>query len=106
VWLHVGYVGAVAATAGLIQLFAIEASRPLALVLIISGSLLAAACWRRARGVLEHAERAPAVAPSGSARGASASRMERGTVIALSRFPRQANRKRKHDNERRRATPE
>lgn len=106
VWLHVGYVGVVTVAAGLLQLFATEVSWPSALVLVFSGGMLAAACWRRARAVLEHAERAPAVAtvaPSESARRATVQRMERGTVVALSHPSRQANRKR--GDQRRRAAP-
>jgi hypothetical protein len=61
VWLHVGYVGAVAVAAGLIQLFVAETSLPLALLLVFSGGLLAAACWHRAQAVLDHAEGASAV---------------------------------------------
>lgn len=105
-WLHVGYIGSVAAAAGLIQLFVREANWPSALVLVFSGGMLAAACWRRARAVLEHAERAPAVstaAPSEPARRATAQRMEGGTVVALSHPSRQANRNR--GDQRRRAAP-
>jgi hypothetical protein len=102
-WLHVGYIGAVAAAAGLIQLLVREATWPSALVLVFSGGILAAACWRRARAVLEHAEPAPAVASGESARRATAQRMQRGTVVALSRPSRQASRKRR--DQRRGAAP-
>ncbi|HSS70921.1 MAG TPA: hypothetical protein VLQ46_09755 [Casimicrobiaceae bacterium] len=51
-WLHGGFVGAVAVAAGLIQLFDGEASAFSALVLALSGGVLAAACWHRARTVL------------------------------------------------------
>lgn len=103
IWLHVGYISAVATAAGLIQLFATEASWLSALLLVFSGGMLAAACWCRARAVLEHAERAPAVAPSESTRRATAQRMEGGTVVALSHPSRQANRKR---GDQRRRAPE
>ena len=62
-WLHVGFVGAAALAAGLIQLFDGEANWLSALGLALSGGVLAAACWLRSRTVLERAERASAVAP-------------------------------------------
>lgn len=62
VWLHTGYIGAVAAAAGLIQLFDPGTSWLAALALAISGGVLATACWHRGRTALEDGERAQAVA--------------------------------------------
>ena len=62
VWLHTGYIGAVAAAAGLFQLFDPGTSWLAALTLAASGGVLAAASWHRGRTVLEDAERAQAVA--------------------------------------------
>jgi hypothetical protein len=64
-WLHTGFIGAVAVAAGLIEMFD-AASTLSALALIVSGGVLAAASWRRGRAVLEDAERAKT-----AARGAS-----------------------------------
>jgi len=55
-WLHIGFIGATA-----LQLFDGEAKWSSALALALSGGVLAAASWRRARTVLEHAERSLAV---------------------------------------------
>jgi len=62
VWLHAGYIGAVAAAAGLFQLFDPETSWLAALALAVSGGVLAAASWHRGRTVLEDGERAQALA--------------------------------------------
>jgi hypothetical protein len=56
VWLHVGYVGAVAVAAGLLQLIDGNATTLSALGLACSGGVLAAASWRRAFNALERAE--------------------------------------------------
>jgi len=56
-WLHIGFIGATALAVGLLQLFDGEAKWSSALALALSGGVLAAASWRRARTVLEHAER-------------------------------------------------
>ena len=61
-WLHTGYIGAVAVAAGLIQLFDPGTSWLAAVALAVSGGVLAAASWHRGRTVLEDAERALAVA--------------------------------------------
>ena len=61
-WLHTGYIGVVAAGAGLIQLFDPGTSWLAALALAFFGCVLAAASWHRGRAVLEDAERAQAVA--------------------------------------------
>ena len=60
-WLHIGFIGATALAVGLLQLFDGEAKWSSALALALSGGVLAAASWRRARTVLEHAERSSAV---------------------------------------------
>jgi len=61
-WLHTGFVGAVAVAAGLIELFDPGVSWLSALALAFFGGALAAASWRRGRAVLEDAEALPAVA--------------------------------------------
>jgi len=61
-WLHTGYIGAVAVAAGLIQLFDPGTSWLAALALAFFGGLLAAASWHRARAILEYAERPSGVA--------------------------------------------
>ena len=61
-WLHAGFIGAVAVAAGVILLFGSEASPLSALALVLSGGVLAAASWRRARTVLEHSKQATTVA--------------------------------------------
>jgi len=57
-WLHIGFIGAAALAVGLLQLFDAETTWLSALALAFSGAVLAAAGWRRARTVLEDAERA------------------------------------------------
>jgi hypothetical protein len=59
--LHAGYVGAVIVAAGLIQLFAGDATWPSALALILFGGSLALGSWRRAWTVVEVANRVPAI---------------------------------------------
>jgi membrane protein implicated in regulation of membrane protease activity len=61
-WLHAGFIGAVAVAAGVILLFGSEASLLSALALVLSGGVLAAASWRRARTVLEDSKPATTVA--------------------------------------------
>ena len=61
-WLHAGFIGAVAVAAGLIALFGGEASALSGLALAFSGGVLATACWRRARTVLEDSKPATTVA--------------------------------------------
>jgi hypothetical protein len=60
-WLHTGFIGAVAVAAGLIELFDPESSWLSALALAFAGGVLAAASWHRGRTVLEDAERAQTV---------------------------------------------
>lgn len=67
-WLHTGYVGAVVAAAGMIQLLA-DGDRWLpALGTVFSGGVLAAVSWRHARAVLEHANDAPTARAAGDKR--------------------------------------
>ena len=60
-WLYSGFVGATALAAGLLELFDGEPSR-WALGMAFFGGALAAASWRRARTILEQAERVSAIA--------------------------------------------
>jgi len=55
-WLHIGFIGASALAAGLLQLFDGEARWPFALALAFSGGVLPAASWRRGLIVLERAD--------------------------------------------------
>jgi hypothetical protein len=71
-WLHIGFIGAAALAAGLLQLFDGETAWLSALALAISGAVLAAASWRHALTILEDAERASSSA--GAAPGESALR--------------------------------
>jgi len=103
-WLHTGFVGAVALAAGLLELLDAQTKWPWALALGFFGGLLAAASWRRGLLVLERAEWTPAAVkdiPSDSTSRARAGQIERGatgTLIALR--PR-----RRHDDELRRPAP-
>jgi hypothetical protein len=65
-WLHAGFIGAVAGAAGVILLFDSKASLLSALALVFSGGVLAAACWQRARTVLEDSNPATTVAARNS----------------------------------------
>ena len=71
VWLYVGLVGATAVAAALLQLLD-EGGWLSALALAVSGSVLAAASWSRARTVLDAGRPAGADAPGKT--GARASR--------------------------------
>ena len=106
-WLHIGFIGAAALAVGLLQLFDGEPEWLWVLALVFSGGVLAAASWRRARTVLEQAERTSAVAtgaPSESASRASSKQAGRGTTAMLSPTPLQSNRR--LDDDRRCAAPE
>jgi hypothetical protein len=61
-WILIGFVGATAVAAGILQLFDGEANWLSALVLIVGGGILTATCWHRAQTVLDDAEQAPVVA--------------------------------------------
>ena len=54
VWLHLGFIGAAASAAGLLEL--VDGTWLSGLALIVSGGVLAAMSWRRARKVLQTAE--------------------------------------------------
>ena len=56
-WLLVGFVGATAVAAGLLQLFEGDVLRVAALTLVASGATLTVMSWRRGRAVLAEAER-------------------------------------------------
>jgi hypothetical protein len=106
-WLHIGFIGAAALAVGLHQLFDGEPEWLSALALAFSGGVLAAASWRRALTVLEHAERTSAVAadaPSESTSCASSKQAGRGTTAMLSPIPLQSNRR--LDDDRRCPAPE
>ena len=60
-WLHIGFIGAAALVAGLLQLFDGGPTWPWSLGLMLSGGMLTAAGWRRGRIILEDAGRTGAV---------------------------------------------
>jgi hypothetical protein len=102
-WLHIGFIGAV----GLLQLFDGEPEWLSVLALVFFGGVLAAASWRRARTVLEHAERKSGVAtdaPSESTSRASSKQARRATTAMPSPIPLQSNRR--LDDDRRCPAPE
>ena len=106
-WIHIGFIGATALAAGLLQLFDGEGKWPWALALVLLGGVLAAASWRRALTILEHAEWPSTVAtaaPSESASRASSKQTGRGAIALLSPIPLQSNQR--HDDELRHPTPE
>ena len=95
-WLHAGYAGLVVVAAGLIRLLALDAGWLSALLLILCGSVLAAACWRRAWIVLDQAEWASSALEDASEKPAPrASNLAagRGRVIALSHARRRSKRR-------------
>ena len=61
VWLHLGFIGATALAAGLLELVDGEANWLSALTVASLGCVLAIASWRRARFVLERADYVTAV---------------------------------------------
>jgi len=61
-WLHIGFIGATGAAAGMILLLNGEARPPVALSVTLAGAVLAAACWRRSLAVLRRSERVAAAA--------------------------------------------
>jgi hypothetical protein len=88
-WLHIGFIGATALAAGLLQLFDGEGKWLWALALALFGSVLAAASWRRAVTVLEGAEWASTVAtdaPSESTAPASSKQTGRGVTAPSSPY--------------------
>jgi hypothetical protein len=106
-WLHIGFIGAAAIAAGILQLFDGEGKWLWALALALLGGVLAAASWRRALTVLEHAEWASTVAtdaPGESTSRVSSKQSGGGAINLLSPIPLQSNRR--HDHELRHPTPE
>jgi hypothetical protein len=106
-WLHIGFIGAAAMAAGLLLLFDGEGKWLSALALALLGGVLAAASWRRALTVLDHAEWASTAAtdaPRESASRVSFKQSGRGAIALLSPIPRQSNRR--HDHELRHPAPE
>ena len=86
-WLHVGFIGACALAAGLIQLFDGETTWLSALSLGFCGGALAVAGWRRGRSILERAERISVVAgdaPAEPGARVSAERIGRDATAMLS----------------------
>jgi hypothetical protein len=82
-WMLIGFVGATAVAAGILQLFDGEANWLSALALIVCGGILTATSWHRGQIVLDDAEQAPLSAGQGS-RGQGS----RGVVRELPRRPR------------------
>jgi hypothetical protein len=66
-WLLLGFIGATALAAGMLQLFEGHASWLSSLVLVVGGGILGAASWSRGQAVLEHTVRAPAIGKDASA---------------------------------------
>jgi len=60
-WMLIGFVGATAVAAGLLQLFDGEANWLSALVLIVCGGIVTATCWHRGQTVIDDAEQAPVI---------------------------------------------
>lgn len=99
-WLHAGFIGAAVLAAGLLQLFDGEGKWLWALTLALLGGVLAAASWRRALTVLEHAEWVSTVAndaPGESTSCVSCEQSGRGAIALLSPIPLQSNRRQDHE---------
>jgi cytoskeletal protein RodZ len=97
-WLHIGYVGAVALAAGLLQLLDGESPWLPALALVFFGGMLAAASWHRALITVEQTEPTSAVASDAPSESASrASSKQIGAVALLSPIPLQWTRRRNDD---------
>jgi len=106
-WIHIGFIGATALAAGLLQLLDGEEKWLWALALALLGGVLAAASWRRALTILEHADWASivaTVAPGESTARASSKQTECGAIALLSPIPLQS--KGRHDHELRHPMPE
>src|SRR4029453_13649470 len=63
-WLHLGFIGATAFAAGLLELFDAGGDWLLALILMLSGGALAATSWPRARTVLQGSDDISALTPA------------------------------------------
>ena len=99
-WLHIGFIGACALAAGLIQLFDGETTWLSALSLGFCGAALAAAGWRRGRSILERAERMSVVAadaPTDQGARVSSKQPGRGGTATLSPISLLSNQRRKND---------
>jgi hypothetical protein len=99
-WMHIGYIGAVALAAGLLQVLDGESPWLSALALVFFGGVLAAASWCRSLIALEYAEPASAVAtdaPSESTSHAFSRQTGPGAIAMPSPFPLQSNRRRDRD---------
>jgi hypothetical protein len=99
-WLHVGFVGACALAAGLIQLFDGQTTWLSALSLGFCGGALATAGWRRGRSILDRAERMSAVsadAPAAQGARVSSKQPGRGGPATLSPISLLSNQRREDD---------
>jgi hypothetical protein len=67
-WLRIGFIGASALAAGLLQLFDGEVKPMSALALAVGGGVLAAVSWWRARTVLAIVDRTSAVSAGAPSR--------------------------------------
>lgn len=106
-WLHIGFIGAAALAAGLLQLFDGGSAWPLSLGLMLSGGVLAGAGWHRGWMVLEHTESTPAVSIDSSIEPTSRTHSRQvghGRLAMVPSIPLQSNRRR--DDDRRRPAPE
>jgi hypothetical protein len=70
-WLHIGFIGAAALAAGLLQLFDGDPAWPLSLGLMLSGGVLAVAGWHRGWMVLEHTGAGPIISTDASSESTS-----------------------------------
>ena len=70
-WLGIGFVGASAVAAGLLQLLGGDMKPTAALALAVGGGLLAAGSWWRGGTFIDRADRATAVATNASPRAAA-----------------------------------
>ena len=70
-WLHMGFAGATAVVAGLLELFNGEATWLLALTVASLGCVFAIACWRLARIVLDRAAPRALIGPQAASRSSS-----------------------------------
>jgi hypothetical protein len=102
-WLHLGYIGAVALAVGLLQLLEGEPQWMSALALAFFGGVLAASSWRRGLAT-EPASAAATGAPRQSTARAPFGQSGSRAKGMLSLIPLQSNRK--HDEQLRHSTPQ